>query len=106
MLRWEGTTKRVQFAKLTAPERAQVDSIVSRWLSMRRAAGLKAEARSTRMDLCAVHFRMPLDFERLAEAPDFEVAHDVGGIYRYLDRRTGELTDCFVPRFLKREPGP
>ena len=45
----------------------------------------------------------PLDLERLAEAPNFDLLHDVLGIYRHLDRTTRELGGCFIPRFARKE---
>lgn len=38
----------------------------------------------------------PLDADR------FNFAHDVGGIRYHLDRNTGELADCFRPRYSAR----
>ncbi|OUJ13838.1 hypothetical protein [Acetobacter okinawensis] len=56
------------------------------------------------MDLCAVHSSgCPMDFSRLENADDFNLMHDVAGIARHLDRRTGKLTDMFRPRFAKKE---
>ena len=46
--------------------------------------------------------------EELAEADDFNLAHDVFGIHRHIDEATGELRDCFVPRYTQlkaKEPG-
>ena len=52
------------------------------------------------MDIAACHSHgNPLRLEDLAQADDFNLAHDVFGITRYLDRDTGKLTDCFRPRF-------
>lgn len=52
------------------------------------------------MDVIAVHMNgRPLRLEALLAADDFNFAHDVFGIRRHLDRDTGELTQCFVPRF-------
>lgn len=51
------------------------------------------------MDLKAAHANgCPLDFERLASADDFTLVHDVSGIYRHMDRETGQLMNCFRPR--------
>ena len=36
-------------------------------------------------------------------ADDFNFGHDVFGIYRHLDRTTGKLMNCFVPRFAQRQ---
>lgn len=55
---------------------------------------------ATQMDLEACHTHgCRLDLDRMAEARDYDPIHDVAGIARHLDRETGELRDCFVPRF-------
>jgi hypothetical protein len=52
------------------------------------------------MDLTACHANgCPLKLRELLEADDFNFAHDIRGIQSHLNRRTGELTDCFCPRF-------
>lgn len=57
------------------------------------------------MDLTVVHANQyPLKLQGLLEADDSNFSHDVGGIYRYLDRDTGQLRDCFVPRFADLKP--
>ena len=62
----------------------------------------KDEALSLSMDLEAVHGNgCPLDFDRLLAFDDFNFAHDMQGIRRHLNRQTGELEDCFVPRCAK-----
>lgn len=72
---------------------------------IRRAALIAAESsisfnsHELEMDLAACHANgNPLDFEKLATAPNADLAHDVFGIRKYIDRRTGKLTECFVPR--------
>ncbi len=42
---------------------------------------------------------MPLRLADLLAADDFNFAHDVFGIMRHIDRRTGRLDNHFVPRF-------
>lgn len=57
------------------------------------------------MDLTAAdgeNGNKPLDWTRLLAADDANFMHDIGGISRHIDRETGELTGCFVPRFTKR----
>lgn len=51
------------------------------------------------MDITAVHLNgTPLDLEKL-ESFDFpDLMHDVSGIVINLDRETGRLQNCFVPR--------
>lgn len=39
-----------------------------------------------------------LDLDRLLSSDDCDFAHDVGGIMRHMDRGTGTLTGCFLPR--------
>jgi hypothetical protein len=57
---------------------------------------------AVQMDLEACHTHgCPLDLDRMAEARQGDVLHDIAGIRRHLDRETGELTDCFVPRFAR-----
>lgn len=51
------------------------------------------------MDLAAVNANgCPLDFQKLLDFPDFDFAHDLYGIRKHLDRVTGGLVGCFVPR--------
>ena len=54
------------------------------------------------MDLAAVHHHTPLRLVEMADADDFNLIHDVAGIGNCLNRTTGKLEDCFVPRFAKR----
>lgn len=62
--------------------------------------GKKRERLDLEMDLVATHANgNPMDFKRLLEADDFNFGHDVYGILNHLDRRTGQLTRCFLPRF-------
>lgn len=56
------------------------------------------------MDLTAVHANdVKIDFKRLLEADDFNFAHDIVGIQKHLNRETGKLENCFLPRFALRE---
>lgn len=68
----------------------------------KRATGLlpNVSIMQVAMDVSAVHLNgCPLRLEELAEAENFHFAHDVVGILRHLDRETGQLRDCFVPRY-------
>jgi hypothetical protein len=52
------------------------------------------------MDLTACHCNgCELRLLELLEADAFNFAHDVAGISRNMDRTTGELKNCFLPRF-------
>lgn len=52
------------------------------------------------MDVTAVHLNdRPLRLADLLAAPDFDFFHDLVGIRRHVNRSTGKLGGCFVPRF-------
>lgn len=56
------------------------------------------------MDMCAAHGNngnRPLDLAGLLEADDGDFAHDVWGIFHHIDRTTGTLGDCFLPRYAR-----
>ncbi len=56
------------------------------------------------MDLTACHCNgCPLRLIELSDAKDGDFIHDVGGISRHINRDTGELGDCFVPRYALRD---
>lgn len=54
------------------------------------------------MDITAAHIANPLTLEKLLHADDFNFLHDVSGIHRHIDRETGEMNNCFRPRFSAR----
>lgn len=52
------------------------------------------------MDITACHMNgCPLKLQALLAAGEFDFAHDVFGISNHIDRKTGKLTRCFLPRF-------
>lgn len=51
------------------------------------------------MDIENAHTNMPLRLHELLAADRMNFAHDVLGIFDHLDRSSGKLMDCFVPRF-------
>lgn len=56
------------------------------------------------MDITATHLNgTPLDLDRLLAFDDLNFVHDVFGIARHLDRSTGKLQNCFVPRSAQPE---
>jgi len=66
----------------------------------------KIERRDIMMDILAVHLNdHRLDLEGLLYADDGNFGHDVFGIVRHLDRETGKLQDCFVPRYARGKHG-
>jgi len=52
------------------------------------------------MDITATHLNgNPLRLGALLNADRFNFAHDIFGIFANLNRRTGEIENCFVPRY-------
>lgn len=64
---------------------------------------VKNDRLTSLMDLEATHCNgTPLDFDKFLAFDDFNFAHDFFGIKDCINRRTGELKNCFVPRCSKR----
>lgn len=71
-------------------------------ISKRAAKLFKIDLIDTQMDLCAVHVNdCKLKLADFLEADDFNFAHDIYGIRSNLDRKTGKLKNCFLPRFAR-----
>jgi hypothetical protein len=79
-----------------------LNAIADRAVAMAVARGLAYEKQEALMDVTAAHCNgNPLRLEELAGADDFHFAHDVFGIRRHINRETGKLENCFVPRFAR-----
>ncbi len=98
---------RVKF-DCTDDELALIDNIVDRARSNGWVKGPKSrthwyEPQTMTMDLIAVNANgCRMDFERMLAADDVNFIHDVAGIARHIDRKTGKLGGCFMPRFHRR----
>ena len=74
--------------------------VANRAIAIAKKAGVKLSKIDIMMDIDACHNNgCPLKFQELLEADDFNFSHDVIGIRNHIDRRTGQLGDCFVPRY-------
>ena len=91
----------IDFATLdvSADEHRKIAAAVKRVAVL---VGGDVDVLSRSMDLAVVHASTPLDLDAMAEGDVGDVAHDVFGIARHLDRETGRLGGCFVPRFAVR----
>lgn len=86
--------------KTTKAEFALIVQIADRSIEL----GVHSDRQSAIMDVTATHANgCPLRLAELLDAPKFDFAHDLAGIRRHLNRETGELMDCFVPRTARRE---
>jgi hypothetical protein len=84
-------------------QRATQVAVSHRAISLLKAFSKVEEARFHRevlMDVWIVHANgCPLRLQELLDAEPYEFAHDVFEMRERLDRVTGQLTGCFVPRF-------
>jgi hypothetical protein len=82
---------------VTRDEQVLILAIVKR---AKRMDLIRAKPLDLDMDLCATHRNgNPLRLKALLDADDFNFAHDVCGIQQNIDRETGEMMNCFLPRF-------
>ena len=89
-------TKQLSFDS-TKEEMALIQGVVKR--ALREMPDYPDDAISLSMDLTACNANgCPLDFKKLLAAPRFDFWHDIGGIRRHINRNTGQLMDCFLPR--------
>ena len=94
------TRHEVKFGPLEPAEQQVIEHIAKRASAMAAANGFRDPRMEALMDVEACHCNgTPLRLLELAEADDFNFAHDVFGIRRHIDRKTGRLGDCFLPRF-------
>ncbi len=77
-----------------------INQIVLRWASI---TNQRRNLLETEMDVTACHRNgAKLDLQALLMAPELDFCHDVAGIRTHMNRETGQLKDCFAPRFAKR----
>lgn len=89
--------KTISFEVKRKSDREMIERIVGRAGMM---FGKDYKALDIDMDITATHCNgMPLRLADLLLADDFNFAHDLLGIRKHLNRTTGELENCFVPRF-------
>lgn len=75
-------------------------AIAKRAAELAKAHEVKLSMSDVVMDIVATHANgCPLKLTELLAADDGNFAHDVFGIRRHLNRSTGKLEDCFLPRF-------
>lgn len=84
-------------------EHALIADIADRTTAMAQRNNINYDRITVEMDITAVHANgCPLRLEELLSAEPFDFSHDVFGIRKNLNRETGELEHCFLPRFAKR----
>lgn len=90
--------------KVSHEENDLIEKIADRAHALAEGAGVRYPVMDAMMDVTAVHANgMPLDLAGLLAADNENFVHDVFGILRHIDRMTGKLGNCFVPRYASRE---
>lgn len=96
--------KQISF-ETTKEDSTLIRGIVKRAADDWGASGHELDRLACSMDITACHASgCPLRLSELLEAPAYDFAHDVSGIMRHLNRKTGKLGGCFLPRFSAPEP--
>lgn len=90
MLKWTG-----------AREEMKLESeIADRAVMMAQTLNISYDKMDAVMDIDACHNNgCKLKLAELLAADDTNFAHDVFGIRRNIDRKTGTLDNCFLPRY-------
>lgn len=97
-----GNMKEVNF-EVTEKEEELITKIAGRASRMFKSFDIQYPLLDIMMDITATHANgNKLKLKALLEANDFNFSHDVGGIRSHLDRETGKLMDCFIPRYSRR----
>lgn len=69
-------------------------------ISMRaKALGYPDDLITINMDITAAHIASPLKLDELLNADNENFMHDVFGIRKHINRKTGNLDGIFAPRF-------
>lgn len=91
-------TKYARF-NCSAEESRIILRIVDRAEQLSKLHGFDFDRMTTSMDITAAHCNgCELNLSKLVAAPAEDFIHDVFGIRRHIDRKTGEIGGCFLPR--------
>lgn len=88
-------------------EDAQIIGRISkRAFALAKEHGFRYSGLDANMDVTACHANgCPLRLGALLQADNFNFAHDVFGIRQHLNRTTGQIEDCFLPRYAVPQNG-
>jgi hypothetical protein len=85
---------------VTAQEALLISKIARRAVRLAKKYEVDYDFMTANMDITACHANgCPLRLGELLNADDGNFGHDVFGIRRHIDRETGKMTSCFLPRF-------
>lgn len=88
--------------KATLAEVRVISEIANRALALPGIQGTDVTKQDLMMDIEACHSNgCRLRLLAFASGAPFDFAHDIYGIRRNLNRETGKLEGCFLPRYAK-----
>ncbi len=90
--------------KVSIVDQTLIERIVERAFDIYDSYRVPAKSLPNRlsltMDITACHANgCPLNLREMLSGADFDFIHDIGGIRENINRKTGELDGCFLPRF-------
>lgn len=88
----------INWQKITKADEDLILQIADRIVKISRVHDIDYEKLDVVMDLSAAHIKCPLKLQQMLESDDGTLSHDAFGIRRHLNRQTGELMNCFLPR--------
>lgn len=80
--------------KTTKKDYQTITAIIKRALKQM----LNVEPNKLSMDLECAYNDVGMDLNKLLASDTGDFLHDVSGIQNFIDRETGKLTNCFLPR--------
>jgi hypothetical protein len=90
--------------KIDSNDLTAIKEILYRGAKLCQQRGIDYDQEDMSMDLIAAHSNgCPLDFRKLANAPDLDFAADLLGIRLHMNRETGKLKHRFRPRCAQNE---
>ena len=87
--------------QLTKTDEMLISKIAARAVYMCADLGINRAHIDIMMDIEAAHMDCGLRLKDFLNADDGNFVHDIGGIYQHLNRNTGQLIDCLLPRYAK-----
>jgi len=92
---------------VTADEATIIEALAQRASKAAQQAGFRYTTIDASMDITACHANgTRLDLCKFLDFDDFNFAHDAFGIRRHINRKTGVVEDCFLPRCAAHEADP
>jgi hypothetical protein len=93
MLNWNSTREDTEL----------ISKIADRYITMCNGTSFRPPKKfNLLMDIEATNNNgCPLKLAELLKADDFDFAHDINGIINNINRQTGKLDNCFLPRYAK-----